>query len=82
MNYLNSEQNSKGLKIEEVHITPIAIADPPLLNAGGLHAPYALHTIVELVTNDNISGISEIPGNSGIDAALESDQAYFGKEFR
>lgn len=58
-------------RIQEIHITPIAIIDPPLLNAAGLHAPYALRTVVEIVTDDRISGISEIPGNSDIDAALE-----------
>lgn len=57
--------------IKDVIITPIAIVDPPLLNAAGLHAPYALRTIVELVTDDNISGISEIPGNVLIDEALQ-----------
>jgi len=61
----------KGLKIKDIIITPIAVVDPPLLNAAGLHAPYALRTIVELVTNDNIIGISEIPGNVEIDTALE-----------
>ncbi len=61
-----------GLRIKEVHITPIAIVDPPLLNAAGLHAPYALRTVLELVTHDNISGISEIPGNAAIDEALRS----------
>ena len=60
-----------GPRIKEIHITPIAIVDPPLLNAAGLHAPYALRTIVELITDDGISGISEIPGNSDIDAALD-----------
>jgi len=60
-----------GPTIKEVHITPIAITDPPLLNAAGLHAPYALRTIVELVTDDNISGISEIPGNVSINADLK-----------
>jgi len=59
-----------GPKIKEFHITPIATIDPPLLNAAGLHAPYALRTIVELVTEDGIEGISEIPGNSEIDKAL------------
>ena len=39
-----------GPKIKEFHITPIAVTDPPLLNAAGLHAPYALRTIVELIT--------------------------------
>jgi glucarate dehydratase len=36
-----------------------------------LHAPYALRTIVEIITNDNISGISEIPGNKGTNEALK-----------
>ncbi|MCY7350485.1 MAG: glucarate dehydratase [Cytophagaceae bacterium] len=70
-----------GPTIREIHITPIAVVDPPLLNAAGLHAPYALRTIVELVTDDGISGISEIPGNSGIDAALaESRDLLIGKD--
>ncbi len=46
-----------GPIIKEVIITPIAIVDPPLLNAAGLHAPYALRTIVEIITDDNITGI-------------------------
>jgi glucarate dehydratase len=36
-----------------------------------LHQPYALRTIIELITKDNISGISEIPGNIEINALLE-----------
>lgn len=71
----------KGPKIREIHITPIAVTDPPLLNAAGLHAPYALRTIVELVTDDNISGISEIPGNISINADLEVAKALvIGKD--
>ena len=61
----------KGAEIVEMKITPIAIVDPPLLNAAGLHAPYALRTVLELVTKDNISGISEIPGNIQTNQALE-----------
>ena len=62
---------TKGPRIKEFNITPIAVVDPPLLNAAGLHAPYALRTVVELITDDNIVGISEIPGNIDIDKALE-----------
>ena len=62
----------KGLTIKEMHITPIAIKDPPLLNAAGLHAPYALRTIIELVTHDGISGISEIPGSKVVNDSLET----------
>lgn len=46
-----------------MHVTPIALSDPPLLNAAGLHAPYALRIVVELVTDSGVSGVSEIPGN-------------------
>jgi glucarate dehydratase len=71
----------KGPRIKEIHITPIAIVDPPLLNAAGLHAPYALRTILEIVTDDHISGISEIPGTADIDLALEeSKQVLIGKD--
>lgn len=58
------------MKIQSMHITPIAVADPPLLNAAGLHAPYALRTIVEVVSDDNVSGFGEVPGNYKTDAAL------------
>ena len=61
----------KGPAIREMVITPIAVTDPPLLNSVGLHQPYALRTIIELVTEDNISGISEIPGNIHINQLLE-----------
>lgn len=58
------------MKIAAMHVTPIAIADPPLLNAAGLHAPYALRLIVEVVSADNISGFGEVPGNFRTEAAL------------
>ena len=58
--------------ITEMHVTPIAISDPPLLNAAGLHAPYALRTVVELVSDEHISGLGEIPGGADTLAALES----------
>jgi len=67
-------ENRKGPRIKEMHITPIAVTDPPLLNAAGLHAPYALRTVLELVTDDGISGVSEIPGTADIDAALKESE--------
>ena len=60
------------MEIVEMRITPIAMSDPPLLNAAGLHAPYALRTIVELVCDDGIYGLGEVPGGSEITAALEA----------
>ena len=62
----------KGPCIREIRVTPIAITDPPLLNAAGLHAPYALRTVMEIVTDDGITGVSEIPGNAAINEALAS----------
>ncbi|MXX83425.1 MAG: glucarate dehydratase [Chloroflexi bacterium] len=44
--------------------------DPPLLNAAGLHAPYALRLIIELVSDDGISGWGEIPGSETTRVAL------------
>src|SRR5689334_22776458 len=60
------------MKIVDMHITPIAIADPPLLNAAGLHAPYALRTIIEIVTEDNLYGLGEVPGSADTTTALEA----------
>ncbi len=59
------------MRINDFHITPVAVPDPPLLNAAGLHAPYALRIIVELVSADGISGWGEIPGSEDTRAALE-----------
>jgi hypothetical protein len=29
------------MRLPDMHIPPIVVGDPPLLNAAGLHAPYA-----------------------------------------
>jgi glucarate dehydratase len=69
------------MKIADMHVTPIAITDPPLLNAAGLHAPYALRTIVEIVTDDNIYGLGEVPGSVATTQALEqAREAVVGKD--
>jgi glucarate dehydratase len=74
-------KNNKGPRIKDVVITPIAIVDPPLLNAAGLHAPYALRTVLEIITEDNITGISEIPGNVAINEALiTAGQLIIGRD--
>ena len=58
------------MKITEMHITPIALGDPPLLNAAGLHAPYCLRTVLELKTDNGLTGLAEVPGSVAVDAAL------------
>jgi glucarate dehydratase len=69
------------MRITEMYITPIAIPDPPLLNAAGLHAPYALRIIIELVTDDGLSGWGEIPGSAKTHSALQQAQEHvIGKD--
>ena len=36
------------MQITAVRVTPIAFRDPPLLNAAGIHEPYALRSIIEV----------------------------------
>src|SRR5690348_7822583 len=60
------------MRISELKLHSIAIADPPLRSSYGLHAPWALRTIVELHTDNDITGISETFGGEGPRAALEA----------
>src|SRR3954447_23854786 len=60
------------MRISEIRLHPIAIADAPLRSSYGRHAPYALRTIVELKTTDGLTGFSETYGGDGPLAALVS----------
>lgn len=60
------------MKIVDLRVTPIAFADPPLRSAFGLHAGYALRTIIELVTDDGRIGISETHGGQAVVRDLEA----------
>lgn len=59
------------MKIVDLKVTPVAIADPPLRNSTGVHEPYALRAIVELVGEDGLSGFGEIACGSQTIADLE-----------
>lgn len=48
-----------GIRITGATITPVAFADPPLLNAVGVHQPYALRAIVQLHTDAGLVGLGE-----------------------
>ncbi len=50
------------MKIVDLRITPIAFADPPLRSSYGLHARYALRTVIELVGEDGVVGVGEAHG--------------------
>src|SRR6185295_8688765 len=62
----------KAMRIVSLKLHPIAVADPPLRSSYGLHAPYAIRTIVELETDEGITGIAETYGG---DRPLEALRA-------
>ena len=57
------------MKILDVVLTPVAFADPPLLNVMGVHEPFALRGIVQVKCEDGIVGLGESYG----------DEAFLGE---
>ncbi|MEV5881177.1 glucarate dehydratase family protein [Streptomyces sp. NPDC052020] len=53
-----------NLTVESVRLTPVLVADPPLLNTQGVHQPYTPRLIVEVVTADGITGVGETYGDT------------------
>ncbi|HET6500514.1 MAG TPA: glucarate dehydratase family protein [Amycolatopsis sp.] len=51
------------MRISTVAITPVAFRDLPLLNSVGVHEPYALRAIVEISTDEGITGVGETYGD-------------------
>lgn len=60
------------LRIAKLTVTPIALPDPPLLNAAGCHGPYFLRNVVQLETDAGITGIAETSGGEGVTRAIEA----------
>jgi len=60
------------MRIVELKVHSIAIADPPLRSSYGLHAPYALRTVLELVSDDGVTGVSETLGGDAIAQQFEA----------
>ncbi|KAM0712866.1 hypothetical protein Q7P35_000315 [Cladosporium inversicolor] len=58
--------------IQGIVITPVAFHDPPLLNAVGVHEPYALRSIIEVVTGHGEYGLGESYGDSAHISRLEA----------
>ncbi|MFI1567816.1 glucarate dehydratase family protein [Streptomyces sp. NPDC020490] len=53
-----------NLTIADVRLTPVLVADPPLLNTQGVHQPYTPRLIVEVETADGITGVGETYGDT------------------
>jgi glucarate dehydratase len=47
------------MRISKVTITPVAFADPPLLNSVGVHDPFALRAVIEVATDAGLAGLGE-----------------------
>ena len=62
---------SSAILIKDIIITPVAFHDPPLLNAVGVHEPFALRSIIE-VTTEGEYGLGESYGDSTHIARLQS----------
>lgn len=60
------------MRIRDVRVTPIAFRDPPLLNAAGIHEPYALRSIIELETDSGLVGLGESYGDAPALAAFHA----------
>ncbi|WP_232531923.1 enolase C-terminal domain-like protein [Microbacterium halophytorum] len=50
--------------IRDIRITPVAFADPPLLNTVGVHEPFALRAIVQMRTGGGAVGLGETYGDA------------------
>ncbi|MEZ5645528.1 MAG: glucarate dehydratase family protein [Burkholderiaceae bacterium] len=65
--------------IRHIRITPIAFRDPPLLNAAGIHEPWALRSIIEIETDSGRVGINESYGDQPmLDALTKAAPALIG----
>jgi glucarate dehydratase len=61
-----------SIRITRVTVTPVAFADPPLLNSVGVHEPWALRAIIEVDTDAGLSGLGETYADEAHLAALNA----------
>lgn len=50
--------------ITAVHLTPVLVADPPLLNVQGVHQPHTPRLIIEVTTAGGATGLGETYGDT------------------
>lgn len=60
------------MKIKQVRVTPIAFRDAPLLNASGIHEPYALRSIIEVESDNGYLGLGESYGDAPVLSVLQA----------
>lgn len=62
-------------RITGVEVTPVAFRDLALLNNVGVHEPFALRTVVEVRTEDGLSGLGETYGDQAHTARVRAAAA-------
>lgn len=60
------------MNIVQMNVTPVAVADPPLRNAPGIHEPYVNRIIIELVGENGVSGWGEQAYSNALLADLQA----------
>ncbi len=67
------------MRVAEIHLTPVAIPDKPLLNCKGVHQPYALRTVIEVICDDGTVGLGESYGSiKALDGLRRAAPALIG----
>ncbi|WP_127360691.1 glucarate dehydratase family protein [Actinacidiphila soli] len=67
------------LTIAGIRLTPILVADPPLLNTQGVHQPYTPRLIIEVETAGGVTGVGETYGDTKfLDLARPLAEALVG----
>jgi glucarate dehydratase len=69
---INRAATRASMRIADLRVHSIAIGDPPLRSSYGLHAPFALRTIIELESAAGVVGISEAHGGEANAKKFES----------
>jgi glucarate dehydratase len=74
---------ARSIRVTAVTVTPVAFRDPPLLNAVGVHQPFALRAVVEVTTDEGLHGVGETYATTGHLARLEAvGRALVGMDVR
>ncbi len=73
--------SGEPIRITGARITPVAFADPPLLNTVGVHQPYALRAIIQLDTDSGLVGLGETYADAAhLDRLHAAGRAIVGQD--
>lgn len=59
----HADASIRSSRITKIDITPVAFSDPPLLNVVGVHESSALRSIIQVHTDDGLTGLGESYGD-------------------